>query len=104
MYKARGKGKDTGISFPALHSWNPMTHVATIAAEVSGRRVLCRISSEDLEKSFGPSEEDPMKLVVANRRTIEAAAKKLIESGVWKETGSVVVGSRDLASARKGAD
>ena len=101
MYKARGKGKDTGISFPALHSWNPMTHTATIAAEVSGRRVLCRISSEVLQNSFGAGEDDPMQIVVENRRTIERAAKKLIEAGDWKETGHVELDQRDLASARQ---
>jgi len=103
MYNARGKSKGTGsstISFPALHCWNPMTEVASIAAEMSDRRVMCRIAGDVLQKAFGPAGADPMQIVVANRPAIEAAARKLIERTAFADDGSIVIGPKDLGAAR----
>ncbi len=79
-----------------LECWNPMTKVASIAAQVNGRRVLCRISMEVLQKKFRASVETPMKAVVENRQTIEAAARKLIEKEAFEEDGSIVIRQRDI--------
>jgi hypothetical protein len=102
MYNGRAKSKSNGdgtVSFPALQCWNPMTKVATIAAEVDGRRVLCRISAEVLEETFGPAEtEDPMQIVVENRATIEAAARRLIDRQAHEEGGGILLGRGDLTS------
>lgn len=84
------------LSFPMLECWNPMTKVASIAAQVNGRRVLCRISMEVLQKKFRASVETPMKAVVENRQTIEAAARKLIEKEAFEEDGSIVIRQRDI--------
>ncbi|MCB1740206.1 MAG: DUF1488 domain-containing protein [Gammaproteobacteria bacterium] len=99
MYNARGKSKANGkggIKFPALECWNPMTKVASIAAEVDGRRVMCRISAKVLEKKFGLSDDGPMRTVVENRPAIEAAARVLIERTAFDESGAIIVGMRDL--------
>lgn len=85
-----------GISFPILQSWNPMTHVATIAAQVDGRRVLCRISSSDLLKKFKASEDTPMEAITENRDIVEEAARKLIEKGAFEEDGSILIRYQDL--------
>ncbi|MGI9301358.1 MAG: DUF1488 family protein [Gammaproteobacteria bacterium] len=87
---------ETDISFPALECWNPMTEVATIAAQVSKRRVLCRISLEVLQEKFAVSTGGPMRVVVENRPTIESAARKLIENGVYEEDGSIIIRRTDI--------
>ena len=87
---------DVGISFPLLESWNPMTKVATVVAEVNGSRVLCRISLKILQKRFHASAEDPMRAVVENRWIIEAAARTLLENEAYEEDGSIVIRHRDI--------
>ena len=86
----------TGVSFPRLECWNPMTKVATIAAEISKRRVLCRISLKIMIDKFGASEDDPMLSVVQHRAVIQEAARKLIENDVYEEDGSVLIRARDI--------
>lgn len=86
----------TGISFPRLECWNPMTKVATIAAEINKKRVLCRISLEIIIEKYGTSEEDPMQLVVQHRAAIQEAARKLIENEVYEEDGSILIRERDI--------
>ena len=86
----------TGISFPRLESWNTLTKVATIAAEVNKKRVLCRISLKILRDKFGDSEEEPMHSLALHRMAIQEAARKLIESEDYEEDGSVLIRARDL--------
>ena len=87
---------NTGISFPKLECWNALTKVATLAAEVNKKRVLCRISLETLSDKFGASEEDPMKWVAQHRVAIQSAAKKLIEHENYEPDGSVLISADDL--------
>ena len=87
---------NTESSFPLLESWNPMTSVATIVAEVDKKRVLCRVSIDVLQKKCGASAEDPMRAVAENRETLRTAAKKLIEGGALEEDGSIIIRSKDI--------
>ena len=87
---------DTGISFPKLECWNTVTKMATVAAEVNKKRVLCRISLEILMEKFGASEEESLRSVARHRTAIQEAARKLIESEVYEEDGSVLIRARDL--------
>jgi hypothetical protein len=87
---------DNDISFPLLESWNPITHVATIAAQVGGKRVLCRISIEVLKKRFRASASEPMKSVSKNRMVIRDAARKLIEDKAYEEDGSILIRQQDI--------
>ena len=87
---------DTVISFPKLECWNPMTKVATVAAEVNKKRVLCRISLEILRDKFGASEEEPKQSIAQHRTAIQEAARKLIENEVYEEDGSVLIRAHDL--------
>ena len=87
---------DSDISFPPLESWNPLTMVATIAAQVGGKRVLCRISMEVLQKRFRASESEPMQAVLQNRQSIRDAARKLIERKAYEENGSVLIRLEDI--------
>lgn len=73
-----------------------MTHVATIAAQVSDRRVLCRISMEVLKDKFSASQEEPMVAVTQNRVVLEAAAKSLIESKAFEQDGNIIIRGRDI--------
>ena len=84
------------ISFPKLECWNPMTKVATVAAEVNKKRVLCRISLEILRDKFGASEEEPKQSIAQHRTAIQEAARKLIENEVYEEDGSVLIRAHDL--------
>lgn len=84
------------ITFPILQCWNPITKVATIAAQVDGKRVSCRISYTALRKKFHASEDLPMQAIIETRPVIEIAARKLIESKSYEEDGSIVIQYKDL--------
>ena len=84
------------ITFPILQCWNPITKVATIAAQVDGKRVSCRISYAALRKKFHASEDFPLQSIVENRPVIEIAARKLIESKSYEQDGSIVIQFKDL--------
>lgn len=84
------------IEFPRLESWNSTTKMATIAATVDKKRVLCRISLDILRDSFGASEEDPMRSVDKYRTNIQEVAMKLIESENYEEDGSILIRACDL--------
>jgi len=73
-----------------------MSKMATIAADVDKKRVLCRISLKVLRDKFDASEEDPMQSIYQHRMTIEEAARKLIEYGAYEEDGSILIQARDL--------
>ena len=90
------KTDDSDISFPLLESWNPMTNVATIAALVGGKRVLCRISIEVLKKKFRASASEPMASVSKNRARIRSAARTLIENKSYEEDGSILIRLGDI--------
>jgi len=99
MYLTRHKTSSTGeteITFPMLECWNPMTKVATIAAQVDQKRVLCRISIEVLQKKFRASEDEPMRAVAENRSVLQEKARLLIEKEAFEEDGSIVIRSKDL--------
>ncbi len=87
----------TEILFPLLESWNPMTKVATIAAEVNRKRVLCRVSIEVLREKWGVSEEEPMRTVGENRIALQAAARKVIENEAYEEDGSIVIRGENIS-------
>nr|VFK54084.1 MAG: Protein of unknown function (DUF1488) [Candidatus Kentron sp. TUN]VFK56106.1 MAG: Protein of unknown function (DUF1488) [Candidatus Kentron sp. TUN]VFK56817.1 MAG: Protein of unknown function (DUF1488) [Candidatus Kentron sp. TUN] len=84
------------ILFPLLESWNPMTKVATIAAEVNRKRVLCRVSLEVLQEKWEVSEEEPMKTVTENRMALHAAARKVIENKAYEEDGSIIIRTENI--------
>jgi len=87
---------EKGVSFPGLECWNAMTKVATVAAEVDKKRVLCRISLEVLIDKFGALEEEPMQSVARQRSAIHDAARKLIERELYEEDDSVLIRACDL--------
>ena len=99
MYLTRYKtssSDEPSISFPLLECWNPMTKVATIAAQVDQRRVLCRISMGLLQKKFHASTDEPMRAVAENRSVIQAKARMLIEKEAFEEDGSIMIRSKDF--------
>ena len=99
MYLTRHKtssSDETEVSFPMLECWNPMTKVASIAAQVDQRRVLCKISMETLQKIFQASEDAPMRAVAENRSVLQARARVLIESEAFEEDGSILIRAKDL--------
>jgi hypothetical protein len=73
-----------------------MTQVATIAAEVDKRRVLCRVSFEVLQERFDLTSREPMQAVAENRPALQAAARKLIESEAFEEDGSILIRDSDI--------
>jgi len=99
MYLTRHKAStsdETEISFPMLECWNPMTKVASIAAQVDQRRVLCKISMEVLQKKFQASADEPMRAVAENRSLLQAKARILIEAEAFEEDGSILLRSKDI--------
>ena len=89
-------GEESDISFPMLECWNPVTKVATIAAQVDKQRVLCRISMKVLRKKFNASTNEPMRAVAENRSVLQSKARTLIENGAFEEDGSIVIRSKDI--------
>ena len=90
------KPDDGTITFPGLHCWNPETEVATIAAQVSGRRVSCRIAFTDIKTKFQELSETPLKTVARYRKEIENAAKVLIKNKSFEKDGSIKIQYKDL--------
>ena len=95
-YRATGWNKTMDITFPKLECWNPVTEVASIAAKVDKNRVLCTISLDLLKDRFGASSKEPMQAVADNRKTIQAAALKLIENNTFEDDGSVIIRADDI--------
>ena len=94
---SRNKKFDDGsISFPIMQCWDPRTEIATIAAQVSGERVLCRIPMTVLKRKFSIFADEPMKAITENRAKIEAAARKLIEEKTFEKDGSINIQYKDL--------
>lgn len=85
-----------GISFPTQECWNPITKVATIAADVNTERVSCRISIETLQNRFNASPDEPLEALKENRLALESAARKLIEKEAFEEDGSILIHENDI--------
>ncbi|MCZ6802782.1 MAG: DUF1488 family protein [Proteobacteria bacterium] len=85
------------MSFPGLHCWNPVTEVITIAAEVGGNRVSCRIDFADIKSKFKEVSEEPLIIVKTYRKEIESAARKLIENNNYEKDGSILISFNDLS-------
>ena len=99
MYRSGSKSSsldDPQIGFPLVECWNPITNVATLAAEVNKKRVLCRISADVLAKRFQAPADQPMQAVAENRPVLHAAARTLIENGAYEQDGSIVIRQGDL--------
>ena len=90
------KSDDGNISFPAMQCWDPSKEIATIAAQLNGERILCRIPMIVLKKKFHIFAEEPIKVIIEHRAKIEAAARKLIEEKAFEEDGSVNIQYKDL--------
>lgn len=91
--KTAGDGR---ISFPTLHCWNPETEIVTIAAQVSGKRVSCRIAYVDMKSKFPELADTPLETVIKYRTEIETAAKNLIENKKYEKDGSIKIDYVDL--------
>lgn len=88
--------RQNGIFFPKLECWNPLTHVATVAAEVDKQRVLCRVSLDVLHDKFGATDEEPLRFIARHRVAIQEAARTLIEKGAYEADGSVEINASDF--------
>ncbi len=97
VHKQKKTG-DGSISFPGLYCWNPVTEVITIAAQVSGIRVSCRIDFADIESKFKVVSEEPRIAVKTYRKEIETAARKLIENKRFEKDGSILINFKDLSN------
>jgi Protein of unknown function (DUF1488) len=84
------------VTFPKLECWNALTKVATVAANVGKKRVLCRISLKILRDKFGASKDEPMRSVIQHRMAIQQAARKLIEDERFEADGSILIRACDL--------
>ncbi|MGH8596027.1 MAG: DUF1488 family protein [Gammaproteobacteria bacterium] len=87
---------DGVIHFPILECWNPMTKCVSIAADVSGRRVLCRIAETVIKKRYAAQDGAPTAVVAANRREIEAAATGLIQRKAFAADGMIDIRFEDF--------
>jgi hypothetical protein len=94
--RLNSKSDKNEITFPKLESWNPVSQVATIVAEVNKRRVLCRISFDLLQNKFCASSALPMNSVRMNRSLLESAARKLLMESAYEEDGSIVIRAKDI--------
>lgn len=92
----RNKTGDGSISFPPLQCWNPVTKVATIAAQFNGGRVSCRVKINDLRKKFHIFPDEPMQSITNYRTEIENAARKMIENNNFEDDGSIMISYKDL--------
>ncbi|MGD8912821.1 MAG: DUF1488 family protein [Candidatus Thiodiazotropha sp.] len=86
----------TVIQFPGYESWNSMTQMATVAADVNKERVLCRVSLNILEDKFGVLDDTPIRCIAHHRSVIQEAARKLIQSESFEDDGSILIRSCDI--------
>ncbi len=91
-----GKAEDGTISFPGLHCWNPETEVITLAAQVSGKRVSCRVAFSDIKLRFSELAETPLLTVKKYRKDLEAVARTLIVNNSYENDGSIKISYQDL--------
>jgi hypothetical protein len=96
VIQTRNKSTDESITFPALQCWNPVTEVATIAAEYSGRRISCRIGIKDLSRKYEVDKDEPMQSITNYRKELEIVARKLIGEKKYEEDGSIMINYDDL--------
>ena len=96
VIQKRNKSTEEGVSFPALQCWNPVTKVATLAAEYSGRRVSCRIKIADLNKKYKITTDEPMQSITNYRTEIESVIRELISKKSFEEDGSIMISYDDL--------
>ena len=90
------RAKDNNISFPSLRCWNPITKTITIAAQVNGKRVSCRVAVKDLKVKYRVFKHDPLVIASECRTEIENAARKLIENDSFENDGSILILYNDL--------
>ncbi len=90
------KSADGTVQFPRLECWNPMTRCVSIAADVNGRRVLCRIAESVLRARYEAGPLSPTATVSANRREIEAAASALISRKAFAPDGMIDIELHDF--------
>jgi hypothetical protein len=84
------------IKFPILVCWNPMTRCVSIAADVNGRRVLCRIPEKVVHAKFNCTDQEATLTVTANRPAVEAAATTLIQRKSFASDGMIDIALEDL--------
>ena len=90
------KTNDGKIQFPGMHCWNPVTEVVTIAAQVGGNRVSCKVDYSDIARCFEELSETPMETVKRYRVQLENAARELIENKTYEKDGSIKIGVTEL--------
>ena len=95
-YSRKKNFTDGEVTFPHLQCWNPLTMVATIVAELNGKRIACRIGQDVLEKKLHAASQEPMQSVTDYRIRLELAAKSLIEKGKFEDDGSIMIRMNDL--------
>jgi hypothetical protein len=84
------------ISFPVMQCWNPVTRCVSIAADVGGQRVLCRIAEAMITEHFPDSELSATAIVAAHRKRFEGAATRALGSRRTAE-GSIDLRHEDFA-------
>ncbi len=96
-YGSRSKNaRDTGVTFPLLECWSPVNDNATFAADVNGRRVLCRVEPSALQADRPVKADICMKALARHRSTMQATARKLIEEERFQADGSILIRKSDL--------
>ena len=95
VYGNRSK-KQTGITFPQMECWSPMTEMATFAADLNGDRIMCRVESQALASLRPQCSEDPMQALAASRSELQSIARRLIERERFEEDGSILIRATDV--------
>ncbi len=95
VYGNRSK-KQTGITFPQMECWSPMTEMATFAADLNGDRIMCRVETEALTGRWPEHAREPMKALAEHRASIQAVARRLIEEERFEDDGSILIRRSDF--------
>jgi uncharacterized protein DUF1488 len=89
--------KNTKIKF-ADDEWyeHHRRKVVWFTGSTDGKRVACGISIEALADHFGSYFDDPLPAFRANRKRIEAVARRLIKRKRLEADGTVLIRTADL--------
>ena len=100
ILEALGMIERPAIAFPdKVERYDSDRDAVLYLARTAEREITCAISGEALEDHFGArgaGERSRLAAFRANRKAIEAAARRKFESGRREKDGSILVRSADL--------
>lgn len=89
------ENNEMAVEFPNIEAIDFERDCVSFPADLSGKRIVCKISYEALTDHFGGSPSDPLSSFKQNRAAIERIATRLIEGGRVSDDNVLIIYSAD---------